>query len=176
MGGNEGRAGLMTAVRNVAVGVVVAIVALAAGFGIGYFQRDKKVQELRQLVAGQKERFTAQVRTLEKQALEAQRSHLERALARAKLKADLDLVVESLAAAAAEVEQRNFGRALRKVGAAKGALTAAAGTSPAIRDALGAQLDEITKGLEQQDASIRDQMISLAKDLEAGKPPGAASQ
>ena len=176
MNGTEERTGLKTTVRNVAVGAVVVMVALATGFGIGYFQREHKVEELRQLAAGQKEESTARIRTLEKEVLEVQKSQLERALARAKLKADFDAVVDSLAVAAAEVEQRNFGRAAQKIGAAKGALNAAVGASAGVRDGVSAKLDEIKAGLDQLDVKVRDQITSLAKDLEAGQPPGASAQ
>lgn len=161
--------------RNVAMGAVAIIVALAAGFGTGYFSQDRRVQELTQLMANQKETMTAQITALEKQVLEAQKTQLERALARAKLKADLDEVLGLLAAAAVEVEQRNFGLALQKIGAAKGALTAG-GTPVAIRESVGTKLDEIRAGLEQLDVKVREQIITLGKELEEGALPVGSSQ
>ncbi|MFQ5846257.1 MAG: hypothetical protein ACE5IQ_01135 [Candidatus Methylomirabilales bacterium] len=172
----EGRAGLGKTLRFVAIAVVVVIVAVVAGFGTGYFFREQKVQELQQRVAAQKEKMTAQISSLEKQVLEAQKSQLERALARAKLKAGLDEVIDSLTQASAEVGQRNFGRAMQKIEAAKGALTAMGGTTPAVREAIGAKLDEIKKGLERLDVKIQERITSLAKELEQGSPPGGASK
>jgi hypothetical protein len=37
-------------------------------------------------------------------------------------------------------------------------------------------LDEIKAGLDQLDVKVRDQITSLAKDLEAGQPPEASAQ
>ncbi|MGH7352135.1 MAG: hypothetical protein ACREJJ_07125 [Candidatus Methylomirabilales bacterium] len=160
------------ALRNVTIGIVVVFAATVAGFGLGYFIRDKKVQELEQLVAGQKEQLTS----MEKKVLEAQKSQLERALARAKLNIGFEELLGSLAAAQAEVEQKNFGRAIQKIAAVKGALTAVGDTPAAVREAVGAKLDEIRAGLEQLDVKVRDQISSLAKDLEAGTLPAASSK
>ncbi|MGH7432016.1 MAG: hypothetical protein ACREI5_09350 [Candidatus Methylomirabilales bacterium] len=160
------------ALRNVTIGIVVVFAATVAGFGLGYFIRDKKVQELEQLVAGQKEQLTS----MEKKVLEAQKSQLERALARTKLNIGFEEMVNSLAAAQAEVEQKNFGRAIQKIAAVKGALTAVGDTPAAVREAVGAKLDEIRAGLEQLDVKVRDQISSLAKDLEAGTLPAASSK
>ncbi|MGH7425336.1 MAG: hypothetical protein ACREJP_04130 [Candidatus Methylomirabilales bacterium] len=158
--------------RNVTIGIVVVFAATVAGFGLGYFIRDKKVQELEQLMAGQKE----QVASMEKKVLEAQKSQLERALARAKLNIGFEELLGSLAAAQAEVEQRNFGRAIQKIAAAKGALTAVSNTPGPVSEAVGATLDEIKAGLEHLDVKVRDQISSLAKDLEAGTLPGGSSK
>lgn len=172
MGSAEERGGLGKTFRNVTIGIVVVFAATVAGFGLGYFIRDKKVQELEQLVAGQKEQLTA----MEKKVLEAQKSELERALARAKLNIGFEELLGSLAAAQAEVEQRNFGRAIQKIAAAKGALTAVGNTPGPVSEAVGATLDEIKAGLEHLDVKVRDQISSLAKDLEAGTLPGASSK
>ncbi len=172
MGSAEERGGLSKALRNVTIGIVVVFAATVAGFGLGYFIRDKKVQELEQLVAGQKEQLTS----MEKKVLEAQKSQLERALARTKLNIGFEEMVNSLAAAQAEVEQKNFGRAIQKIAAVKGALTAVGDTPAAVREAVGAKLDEIRAGLEQLDVKVRDQISSLAKDLEAGTLPAASSK
>jgi len=156
----------------VAIGGVVVFATMVAGFGVGYYFNDKKVQELEQLLAGQRE----QLASVEKRVLEAQKTQLERALARAKSRTDFEQIVDSLAAAQAEVEQRNFGRAIQKIAAAKGAFTAVGDTPAAVREAVGAKLDEIKAGLEQLDVKVRDQISSLAKDLEAGTLPGASSK
>jgi hypothetical protein len=158
--------------RSVAIGVVVVFAGMIAGFGVGYYFRDKKVQELELLIAGEKEQLTA----MEKKVLEAQKSQLERALARAKLNIGFEELLGSLAAAQAEVEQRNFGRAIQKIAAAKGALTAVSNTPAPVSEAVGAKLDEIKAGLEHLDVKVRDQISSLAKDLEAGTLPGASSK
>jgi len=172
MGSAEERGGLSKTLRNVTIGIVVVFAATVAGFGLGYFIRDKKVQELEELVAGQKEQLTS----MEKKVLEAQKSQLERALARAKLNIGFEELLGSLAAAQAEVEQRNFGRAIQKIAAAKGALTAVSNTPGPVSEAVGAKLDEIKAGLEHLDVKVRDQISSLAKDLEAGTLPGASSK
>lgn len=158
--------------RNVAIVGVVVFAALVAGFGVGYYFRDKKVQELEQIMADQKE----QVASMERKVWEAQKTQLERALARAKLNIGFEEMVGSLAEAQAEVEQRNFGRAMQKIAAAKGALSAAGGTPAAVREAVAAKLDQIKAGLEQLDVKVRDQIGSLAKDLEAGTLPGASAK
>ncbi len=172
MGSAEERGGLSKTLRNVTIGIVVVFAATVAGFGLGYFIRDKKVQELEQLVAGQKEQLTS----MEKKVLEAQKSQLERALVRAKLNIGFEELLGSLAAAQAEVEQRNFGRAIQKIAAAKGALTAVGNTPGPVSEAVGTKLDEIKAGLEHLDVKVRDQISSLAKDLEAGTLPGASSK
>ena len=172
MGSAEERGGLSKALRNVTIGIVVVFAATVAGFGLGYFIRDKKVQELEQLVAGQKEQLTS----MEKKVLEAQKTQLERALARAKLNIGFEELLGSLAAAQAEVEQRNFGRATQKIAAAKGALTAVSNTPAPVSEAVGAKLDEIKTGLEHLDVKVRDQISSLAKDLVAGTLPGGSSK
>lgn len=168
----EERGGFGKALRNVAIGGVVVFAAMVAGFGVGYYFRDKKVQELEQLVTAQKE----QMASMDKKVLEAQKTHLERALARAKLRADFELMIDSLGAAAAEVEQRNFGRALQKIAAAKGAFTAVGDTPAAVREAVGAKLDEIKTGLDKLDVKVREHISSLAKHLEEGTLPGGSSQ
>jgi hypothetical protein len=168
----EERGGLGRALRNVAIVAVVVFAALVAGFGVGYYFRDKRVQELEQLMTSQKE----QVTSMERKVWEAQKTQLERALARAKLNIGFEEMVGSLAAAQAEVEQKNFGRAMQKIAAAKGALSAVGDTPAAAREALGSKLDEIKAGLEQLDVKVRDQISSLAKDLEAGTLPGASSK
>jgi hypothetical protein len=117
-----------------------------------------------------------QVTSMERKVWEAQKTQLERALARAKLNIGFEEMVGSLAAAQAEVEQKNFGRAMQKIAAAKGALSAVGDTPAAAREALGSKLDEIKAGLEQLDVKVRDQISSLAKDLEAGTLPGASSK
>lgn len=172
MGSAEERGGLSKTLRNVTIGIVVVFAATVAGFGLGYFIRDKKVRELEQLMAGQKE----QLASMEKKVLEAQKSQLERALARAKLNIGFEELLGSLAAAQAEVEQRNFGRAIQKIAAAKGALTAVSNTPGPVSEAVGATLDEIKAGLEHLDVKVRDQISSLAKDLEAGTLPGGSSK
>jgi hypothetical protein len=163
---------LSKAFRSVAIGAVVVFAGLVAGFGVGYYFRDKKVQELELFVAGQRE----QLASMEKKVLEAQKSQLERALARAKLNIGVEELLGSLAAAEAEVEQRNFGRAIQKIAAAKGALTAVSNTPAPVTEVVGAKLDEIRAGLEHLDVKVRDQISSLAKDLEAGTLPGASSK
>jgi hypothetical protein len=172
MGSAEERGGLGKAFRSVAIGAVVVFAGLVAGFGVGYYFRDKKVQELELSVAGQKE----QLASMEKKVLEAQKSQLERALARAKLNIGVEELLGSLASAQAEVEQKNFGRAIQKIAAAKGALTAASNTPAPVSEAVGAKLDEIKAGLERLDVKVRDQISSLAKDLEAGTLPAASSK
>jgi len=168
----EERGGLSKTMRNVAIVGVLVFAALVAGFGVGYYFRDKKVQELEQIMAGQKE----QVASMERKVWEAQKTQLERALARAKLNIGFEEMVGSLAEAQAEVEQRNFGRAMQKIAAAKGALSAAGDTPAAVREAVGAKLDAIKAGLEQLDVKVRDQISSLAKDLEAGALSGASAK
>jgi len=107
------------AVRSIVIWVGVVLVTAGAGFGAGYFFRDKEAKELGQLSSQEKEEMAAKISSLEIQILEAQKSQLERALARAKLKAGLNEVLDSLVEALAEVEQRNFGRATQKIEAAR---------------------------------------------------------
>src|SRR3972149_10272245 len=96
MGRGEERGGLSKAFRGVAIGAVVVFAGLVAGFGVGYYFRDKKVQELEQLVAGQKE----QLASMEKKVLEAQKSQLERGLGRGEVNQRVEEKLGSLAAAA----------------------------------------------------------------------------
>src|SRR3972149_5749901 len=95
MGSAEERGGVRKAFRGVAIGAVVVFAGLVAGFGVGYYFRDKKVQELELLVAGQKE----QLASMEKKVLEAQKSQLERALARAKVELGVEGLLGSPGAA-----------------------------------------------------------------------------
>lgn len=172
----EERGGLVKAVRSIVIWVVVVLVTAGAGFGAGYFFRDKAAKELGQLSSQEKEEMAAKISSLEIQILEAQKSQLERALARAKLKAGLNEVLDSLIEALAEVEQRNFGRATQKIEAAKGAITGAPNTPDAVRQAVTAKLDEILAGLKNLDVKIREKIASLAKDLEQGPVPGTKSK
>jgi hypothetical protein len=163
---------LSKALRSVAISIVVVFAGMVAGFGVGYYFRDKKVQELELLMADHKGQLTS----MEMKVLEAQKSQLERALARAKLNIGLEELMGSLAAAQAEVEQRNFGRAMQKIAAAKGALTALSNMPAPVSEAVGAKLDEIKAGLEHLDVKVGDQISSLARDIEAGTVPGASSK
>jgi hypothetical protein len=172
----EERGRLGKALRSIVIWIVVVVVAAGVGFGAGYFIRDKDVRGLDQRVAKEKEEMQAQIIALEKKVLEAEKSQLQQALARAKLKAGLDEVLESLTEAQAEVEQRNFGRAMQKVDGAKGAMKAAPNTPDAIRKAVSARLDEIMTGLKNLDVKVREQIASLAKELEQGPVPGSKSQ
>jgi hypothetical protein len=172
----EERGRLGKALRSIVIWIVVVVVAAGVGFGAGYFIRDKDVRGLDQRVAKEKEEMQAQIIALEKKVLEAEKSQLQQALARAKLKAGLDEVLESLTEAQAEVEQRNFGRAMQKVEGAKGAMKAAPNTPDAIRKAVSARLDEIMTGLKNLDVKVREQIASLAKELEQGPVPGSKSQ
>lgn len=171
----EGRGGLGKALRSIVIWLVVVIVAAGAGFGAGYFLRDKEGRELEQFSAQERTEMQAQIASLEKQVLEAEKSQLERALARAKLKAGLDEVLDSLTGALSEVDQRNFGKATQKIEAAKGALSAAPNTPEAVRKAVLAKLDQILTGLKNLDVKVREQIVSLAKELEEGPPPGSTS-
>lgn len=173
---NEERPGLSTRFRSLAIWALVVVVALVAGFGMGYFFQYKQAQELRQVFADQKAELTAQITSLEKEVLEAQKSQLERALAVAKLKVGLEEVLSSLIAASVEVEQKNFGRALQKVEAAKGSLTGAGGPTASVREAVGAKLDEIRGGLEQLDMKVLERITTLVRDLEKGAVPGQTSE
>lgn len=170
------RGGLGKIFRSIGIWAMVIIVAVGAGFGVGYFLRNQELQELQQRVTKQQQEMTAQVSALEKQVLEAQKSQLERALGRARLKAGLEEVLDSLTKALAEVEERNFGRAMQKIEAAKGALSEASGASASVRDAIGAKLEEIKAGLNQLDVKVREKIMSLAKALEEGPVPGSASK
>ena len=172
----EERGGLVKAVRSIVIWVVVVLVTAGAGFGAGYFFRDKEAKELGQLSSQEKEEMAAKISSLEIRILEAQKSQLERALARAKLKAGLNEVLDSLIEALAEVEQRNFGRATQKIEAAKGAIAGAPNTPDAVRQAVTAKLDEILAGLKNLDVKIREKIASLAKDLEQGPVPGTKSK
>jgi hypothetical protein len=172
----EERRGLGRIFRLIAIWVVVIVIAVAGGFGTGYFLREKDVREAQQLLAQQKAEMTAQINSLEKQILQAQKSQLEQALARAKMRAGLEVVLEFLTEAMAEVEQRNFGRALQKIGAAKGALNAAGSTTASFREAVNAKLDEIRAGLEQLDVKTAERISSLTKDLEKGVTPEKTSE
>jgi len=172
----EGRGGLGKALRSIMIWVVVVIVAAGAGFGAGYFLRDKEGRELEQFSTKERTEMEAQIASLEKQVLEAEKSQLERALARAKLKAGLDEVLDSLTGALSEVEQRNFGRAMQKIEAAKGALSAAPNTPEDVRKAVLAKLDQILAGLKNLDVKVREQIVSLAKELEEGPLPGSTSK
>ncbi|MEE8228699.1 MAG: hypothetical protein V3R69_02390 [candidate division NC10 bacterium] len=172
----EQRSGLGKTLRSVAIWAVVIVITAGGGFGAGYFLRDREVKDLHQLLGKQKEEIAAKITTLEKQVLEAQKSQLERALARAQMKAGLNEVLESLTVALAEVEQRNFGRAMQKIEAAKGALTAASGATASLREAVGAKLDEIRTGLKNLDVKVRERISDLAKALEEGPIPGSKSQ
>ncbi len=170
------RGGLARAVRAIVMWLVVVLVAAGIGFGIGYVLRDKDAKELGQRLAQQETELTAKITALEKQVLEAEKSQLERALARAKLKAGLDEVLESLTEAQAEVDQRNFGRALQKIEAAKGAIAAAPGTPEAVRKAVLAALAQIKGDLERFDVKAREKIKALAEDLEKGEVSAKASQ
>lgn len=172
----EERRGLGRILRLLALVVILIIIAVAGGFGTGYFLRDKEVKDLQQRLTDQKEEMAVQINSLKLQVLQAQKSQLEQALARAKLRGSLEEVLDFLTEALAEVEQRNFGRALQKIGAAKGALNAAGSTPAPFREAVGAKLDEIRTGLEQLDVNTGEQISSLTKDLEKGITPGKASE
>ena len=167
----EERRGLGRFFRLIAIWFVVIIIAAGGGFGTGYFLRDKEVKEMEQLLATQREEMTARINVLEKEVLQAQKTQLEQALARAKLRGGLEAVLDSLTETLAEVDQRNFGRALQKIGAARGALDAAGGTNAAFRKAVAATLDEIRAGLEQFDVKTGERISSLIKDLEKGAAP-----
>ena len=172
----EERRGLGRILRLLALVVILIIIAVAGGFGTAYFLRDKEVKDLQQRLTDQKEEMAAQINSLKLQVLQAQKSQLEQALARAKLRGSLEEVLDFLTEALAEVEQRNFGRALQKIGAAKGALNAAGSTPAPFREAVDAKLDEIRTGLEQLDVNTSEQISSLTKDLEKGVAPGKASE
>ncbi|MFC1896697.1 hypothetical protein ACFL0Q_08600, partial [Thermodesulfobacteriota bacterium] len=135
-----------------------------------------RVRDLQKQLAEQKEQSTTQVTSLEKQVLEAQKSQLERALARARSKVGLEEVLDSLIRALAEVEERNFGRALQKIEAANGALNEASGAAAPVRDAIGAELDEIKAGLNQLDIRVREKIIALSASLEEGPVPGSGTE
>jgi hypothetical protein len=79
----------------------------------------------------------------------------------------VDELLESLTAASAEVEQRNFGRALRRVERARQLLDGP-NVPPQIRDSIGPQLVEIRGRLEQLDPVVGERLASLARDLEQG--------
>jgi uncharacterized protein YbcI len=170
------RGGLARAVRTIVIWVVVLIVAVGVGFGTGYFFRDKEARGLEETSAKKKEELTAQIGSLEKQVLEAEKSQLERTLVRVRMQASLEEVLQSLTKALAEVDERNFGRAKQRIEAAKGALSAATGTPPAVRDAIGAQLNEITAGIDTLDVTVREKIATLAKELEEGRAPKQISQ
>ncbi|MFQ5960040.1 MAG: hypothetical protein ACE5MG_01500 [Candidatus Methylomirabilales bacterium] len=172
----EHRGGLGKAIRSIVIWLVVVIVAAGVGFGAGYFLRDKEARGLEQFSAEEKAEMQAQITSLEKQVLEAEKSQLERALARAKLKAGLDEVLDSLTGALTEVEQRNFGRATQKIEAAKGALSAAPNTPETVQTAIMARLDKILAGLKNLDIKAREEIASLAKELEEGPLPGSKSK
>jgi hypothetical protein len=170
------RGGLARAVRAIVIWIVVVIVAVGIGFGTGYFVRDKEARALAETLAKDKQESTAQINSLEKQVLEAEKSQLERTLVRVRMQAGLEEVLQSLTKALAEIDQRNFGRAKQKIEAAKGALTAAGSTPAAVRDAIGAQLNEITAGIDTLDVNVREKITTLAKDLEEGRAPKQTSQ
>ena len=172
----EHRGGLGRAIRSIVIWLVVVIVAAGVGFGAGYFLRDKEARGLEQFSAEEKAEMQKQIASLEKQVLEAEKSQLERALARAKLKAGLEEVLDSLTGALTEVEQRNFGRASQKIEAAKGALSAAPNTDESVQKAIMARLDTILTGLKNLDIKVREEIASLAKELEAGPLPGSKSK
>ncbi len=167
----EERRGVGRVFRWIGFCIVVIIIAAGGGFGAGYFLRDKEVNELQQRLATQREEMTVRINALEKEILQAQKSHLEQALARAKLRGGLEAVLDSLTDALAEVDQRNFGRAVQKIGAARGALDAAGNMNAAFRNAVATKLDEIRTGLEQFDVKTGERISSLFKDLEKGAVP-----
>lgn len=170
------RGGLARAVRAIVIWIVVVIVAVGIGFGTGYFVRDKEARALEETLAKDKQESTARINSLEKQVLEAEKSQLERTLVRVRMQAGLEEVLQSLTKALAEIDQRNFGRAKQKIEAAKGALGAATGTPAGVREALSAQLNEITAGIDSLDVTVRDKIATLAKDLEEGRTPTQTSQ
>lgn len=170
------RRGLGRILRLIAIWIVVIIIAVGGGFGTGYFLRDKEVKDLQQRLTNQKQEMADQINSLKVQVLEAQKSQLEQALARAKLRGGLEAVLDSLTDALAEVEQRNFGTALQKIGAARGALDSAGGTNASFRNAVGTKLDEIRTGLDQLDVKTGEQISSLMKDLEKGEVPKSKSE
>lgn len=169
----RGSGGLAGAVRTIVIWIVIVIVGAGIGFGTGYFFRDKEARELQDAVAKEKEELVARVNALEKQVLEAEKTQLERTLARVRMQASLEAVLEDLTEALAEVDQRNFGRAKQKIEAAKGALGAATGTPASVRDAVGAQLNEIATGIDSLDVNVREKIATLAKSLEEGQLPGS---
>lgn len=115
--------------------------------------------------AAEKAEMTTRITDLEKEVLQAQKSFLEQALARARLRAGMDEILEAVTAALAQVEHKNFGRALLQIEAAQGALAAA---PPSVRETVGNKLGEIKAGLEQLDIKVKEQMTALAQDLEDG--------
>lgn len=165
---NEERAGVGRTLRRAAIWVVVGLVAVAAGFGGGYFLGFKAVQDQQHQWAAEKAQMTAQISALEKEVLQAQKSFLEQALARARLRAGMDEVLEAVTAALAQVERKNFGRALLQIEAAQGALAAAGGAPPSVRQTVGTKLGEIKAGLEHLDIKVKERMTALARDLEDG--------
>lgn len=170
---DEERAGVGRTLRRVGIWVVVVLVAVAAGFGGGYFLRFKTVQDQQQQWAAEKAKMTAHISDLEKEVLQAQKSFLEQALARARLRAGMDEILEAVTHALAQVEKKNFGRALLQIEAAQGALAAA---PPSVRETVGTKLGEIKAGLEQLDVKVEEQMAALARDLEDGVVSGATSR
>ena len=170
------RGGLARTVRAIFIWIVVVIVAVGIGFGTGYFVRDREARALEETLAKRKEELASQICALEKQLLEAEKSQLERTLVRVKMQAGLEEVLQSLTKALAEVDERNFGRAKQKIEAARGALGVATGTPAAVRDAIGAQLNEITAGIDTLDVNVREKIATLAKDLEEGRIPKQTSQ
>jgi hypothetical protein len=171
----EQRGGFVKAVRTIVKWVVVVIVAAGVGFGTGYFLKLKEVWEREGFSAEQMAKMQGQIDSLERQVLEAEKSQLERALARAKLRAGLNEMLGFLTEAMSEVDQKNFGRAMQKIEAAKGAMSEAPKTPDAVRKAISARLDEIKQELERFDINAREKIKALAQDLEKGQFSAKAS-
>ncbi|MFQ5656478.1 MAG: hypothetical protein ACE5G5_02980 [Candidatus Methylomirabilales bacterium] len=165
---NEERPSVGRTLRGGAIWIGVVVLAMAAGFGGGYFLGFKVVQDRQQKWAAERAEMMAQISSLEKEVLQAQKSFLEQALARARLRAGMDEVLEGLTAALAEVEKKNFGRAMIQIGAAQSALASATGAPPSVRETVRTRLGEIRTGLEQLDTRVQEQMTALARDLENG--------
>jgi Tfp pilus assembly protein PilO len=160
--------------RRLLVVVFVAGLGFAGGWYFAYQRANAGRQALidsqqsteRQL-ADLKTETAAEIATLEKQVLEAQKAELERALERAKRRLAVDEVLESLAAASVDVEARNFGRAVQKIDQTALDLESMA-PSTDVRRELEGLLKEIRSGLEQLDPSVAERITGLARDLEQG--------
>jgi hypothetical protein len=154
---------------------VIIIVAVGVGFGTGYFLRYKEAREREEFWAIQTGEMQGQIDSLETQVLEAEKSQLEHALARVKLRAGLNEVLGLLTEAMGEVDQKNFGRAMQKIEAAKGAMSEAPKTPDAVHKAISARLDEIKRELERFDINAREKIKALAEDVEKGQFSAKAS-
>ena len=156
--------------RTVAMWSLVFLVAVVAAFGTGYFLQEREVLDLRQRLVEQRAEAASEVAALERRVLEAEKTQLEQELERATMSLTLSRVLAPLPVALAEVERKNFGNAMERIGAARQALQSPE-ISPAVREVAGAKLDAIVSEMraeigQLQQAGFADRIAVNAEGLQ----------